>query len=252
MHYLRIFTTTVIGSALLASPLLASAAGLYGSVNAHVGSTTAGISLEARITNGRNRADQEIKRRVDALTELSTRISNMKHVPDSDKASLSASIQNQISDLASLQTKIDADTDLATLKTDIQSITKSYRIFLLVLPQSRITAAGDRIADVAASLATLAGKLQARISATTGDTTALSASLADMNAKVADATTQSAAAIAEVTPLAPDNGNATVQASNTAALKDARTKIEASMKDLIAARKDAGDIVKGLKELSKS
>ncbi len=99
-------------------------------------------------------------------------------------------------------------------------------------------------------MTTLSGKLQARITATTGDTSALSASLSDMNAKTGDASVQANAAISEVATLTPDNGDQSVAASNEAALKDARAKIEAGMKDLQAARQDAGMIVKGLKTLN--
>jgi hypothetical protein len=242
-HYAK--TLAFLASALLlVSPFVASAAVL----GTHA-STTNATAIQNRITNGKSRADQEIKRRIDALNALATRVSAMKHVSDADKSSLTASIQSQIATLTALQAKIDADTDIATLKADIQSITKSYRIFLLILPKARITAAGDRIADVAATLTTLAGKLQARISATTGDTSALTASLSDMNAKITDATAQASASITEVAPLVPDNGDTGVTASNAAALKDARSKIEAAIKDLVTARQDAGSIVKGLKAL---
>ncbi len=70
--------------------------------------------------------------------------------------------------------------------------------------------------------------------------------LADMNAKVAGANAQASAAVTEIANLQPDNGNATIMASNTAALKDARTKIQAAQQDLVAARQDSGSIVKAL------
>jgi hypothetical protein len=43
--------------------------------------------------------------------------------------------------------------------------------------------------------------------------------------------------------LKPDNGDTTIAASNTAALKDARTKIQSAQKDLKAAQKDIKDII---------
>ena len=76
-------------------------------------------------------------------------------------------------------------------------------------------------------------------------TTSVSA-LADMNAKIADANVQAQAAVTETASLQPDNGNATVMASNTATLKDARTKIQTAQQDLVKARQDAGVIVKAL------
>jgi hypothetical protein len=96
---------------------------------------------------------------------------------------------------------------------------------------------------------TLAGKLQTRISAAQSagnNVTVAQAALTDMNAKLTDANTQAQAAITEVSGLKPDNGDQTVMQSNTAALKDARTKIQTAQKDLVAARKDAGIIVKSV------
>jgi hypothetical protein len=68
-----------------------------------------------------------------------------------------------------------------------------------------------------------------------------------MTAKVTDANTQASAAVSEIANLEPDNGNTTIAASNTAALKDARSKIGVATKDLVAARADIATIVKGVK-----
>ena len=65
-----------------------------------------------------------------------------------------------------------------------------------------------------------------------------------MNAKIADANTQAKAAVSGISGLQPDNGDQTVMQSNTAALKAARVDIQTAQNDLVAARKDAGTIVK--------
>ena len=253
-------TLTALASlALVIAPVSALAAGIYGTADGTApkeGSSTAAMHTEAatdaKMTNGKSRADQEITRRIGALTELATRVNAMVHLSAADKGSLTTTINGQITTLNDLKTKIDADTDAATLKTDIQSITKGYRIFALILPQGRIVAAADKIVDVAGTMSALGAKLQTRIGAATGDTTALTASLTDMNAKIADAVSLASAAVSEVGPLVPDNGDATVAAANDKALKDARSKIEEGMKDLAAARKDAASIIKGLKGTEKT
>ena len=49
-------------------------------------------------------------------------------------------------------------------KTDIQSITKGYRIYLLILPlEARIAAASDRIVTITSLMTDLSAKLPARI-----------------------------------------------------------------------------------------
>jgi hypothetical protein len=239
--------------------------GISASASATVGGTGvgAGVSLKATalaklIATAQTRADTEITRRVNALNALNTRVNAMVKVSASDKASLSATIATQITAMNNLETQIAADAaanSTTSLKADIQSITKSYRIFALVIPQGAIEAAADRVLDIAGMFTTLSGQLQARITAAQNAGANMSTSvsaLADMTAKVTDAQTQANAAVTETASLQPDNGNATIMASNTAALKDAHTKIQAAQADLTAARADAGTIVKALLALKVS
>ena len=205
------------------------------------------------IAQAKARADQEITRRLNALTALTARVNDMQKLSADEKSGLAATIQSQIGEMNGLEAQIAADASssaTSSLKADIQSITKSYRIYMLVIPQGALDAAADRAMTIAGSMNTLAGKLQTRIASTSAETASSTASmqaaLADMNVKDTDAVTQAQAAVSEVTGLQPDNGNQTVMQSNTAALKDARAKIKAAQQDLVAARKDAGTIVKAL------
>jgi len=228
-----------------------------GSVNANASAGGVGVSaaVSARIATGKSHADQEIDRRVTALNDLNSKVQAMVKLSADEKASIGTAISSQISDLTTLKAKVDADTDITTLKADIKSITASYRIFVLVIPQGRIEVAVDKIATAATTLTTLSGKLQTRIAgaqAAGKDTASLTASLTDMNAKLADANVQASAAASEVANLTPDMGDKTKMQSNDQALKDARAKIQVSLKDLTAARQDAGAIVKGLKDLGVS
>lgn len=218
--------------------------------NVNVATTTA---AEKRIAAQKDRANKEIDNRVNALNALIDRINKMARISDSNKASLKSTIQTVIANLTNLKAKIAADTDEQTLKTDLQSITKEYRVYMLVVPEMQIMAAADRIKTSADMLATVANKLQARISQLPAgtDTTSLQSSLADMNAKIADAKSQADAAIAKVSALKPDQGDKTVFQSNNQALKDARSKIQAAQKDLVAAQKDAKTIVQKIKDILK-
>lgn len=209
----------------------------------------------AKIADFKSKADKEIERRIKALNELNTRIQAMKKVTATQKSNLASSIQSQISTLNTLKAKIDADTDLATLKTDVQSITKSYRIFALVIPQGAEIAAADRALTLADQMTTLGTKLQTRISGakTAGkDVTSLQKSLDDYNAKITDAKTQAQKAIDEISALTPDNGDKAKMEANTKAMKDAKAKIQAAQQDFVAARKDAKDITQGLKAFEKT
>ena len=208
----------------------------------------------ARMEKIRSAATKEIDRRIASLNELGTRIGEMKHETDADKAALTAIIDAQLAELATLKAKIVADTDLATLKTDAQSITKSYRIYMLVMPSTRIIAAADRVVNIVDEMMAIGTKLSTRITeaGTAGnDVTKLNAALTDFNAKLADAKTQATAAIAGISGLTPDNGDKTKMDANTAALKAAREKIKTATTDLKAARADIKTIVEGLKAFKK-
>ena len=213
-------------------------------------SSTRAAMLAQKITTAQQRADQEIARRITALNALITRINGMQKLSADEKTSLASSTQGQITLMNNLQAQIAADAaanSTTSLKADIQSITKAYRVYMLIIPQGNIEAAADRVLTVAATLTDLSTKLQARIASSTVNTSGAQAALTDMNAKIADANTQANAANSEVASLVPDNGVQTVMQSNTAALKDARSKIQAAQKDLIAAQKDASTIVKDLR-----
>ena len=72
--------------------------------------------------------------------------------------------------------------------------------------------------------------------------TAINKTIADIQAKVADAGTQSTSASSAVTVLVPDNGNAATVTSNTKALQSARAMIKTATADLKAARTDTDSI----------
>ncbi len=169
----------------------------------------------------------------------------MKNLSASKKTDLQTNLSNQMYTLSALQTKIDADTDIPTLKTDVKSITKNYRIYLLILPQARIAASADRINTIVGQMQTLAGKLETRITA--ANATALQSTHSDLESKLDDATAKANAAVTTTAGLAPDNGSATLVASNSEAVKAARAQIESATKDLVAARADIETIIQGLK-----
>jgi hypothetical protein len=197
-----------------------------------------------------SRADSEINQRVQSLNDLLSRIGLMKKISNDKKNNLTSSVQNEITELTALKAKIDADTSLPTAKTDYQSITKSYRIYLLVLPQTRLVAASDRVLTIVDAMNAVGVKIQLRISALTGtNVAAINQIFSDFTAKIADASAQANAAVSEVSGLLPDQGNTATMQANIAALKDARAKIKTATADLVSARKDMGTIVQDLREM---
>jgi len=213
------------------------------------------------ISNIDNRSTAEITARINSLNELLVRINAMAKISSSTKSTIASEIQTLSAELATLQSQIQATAsstptgsvgDLSSssqLRTEAQSITKDYRVYALVIPQTDILAAADRAQTLVTSFTTLAVKLQTRITTlqTAGhDVTALQASLSDLNAKVADAQTQATAAVTATQSLTPDNGNATIAANNATAVKAAQADIKIVDSDIKAATADAKSIVKGI------
>lgn len=216
--------------------------------------TTVTEKQQARITNIKTKAGEEIDRRITVLNALTGRFSEMKKLTDADKSQVSAYAQTTIADLAALKTKIESDTDLATLQTDRQSIAKSYRVFMLVVPQGRILAAADRILNTVDLMNTVVAKIETALTKAQNDgkdVATLEAALIDMKTKIADATTQATTAKSAVLSLVPDKGVQAQIDSNTAALKSARDMIKAAVADLVAARADVGSIRAGIKNTVK-
>ena len=204
----------------------------------------------AAISRGIDRGNKEIDRRVASLNDLTARVGTMVRLTADQKASISAQLQAQVTALTALKAKIDADSDTATLKTDVKSILDSYRIFALVIPQGHIVAASDRMGAIIDSMTTVGAKLQIRIAAAKAAgkvTTDADAAFADFSAKLADAKIQAQAAQSGVAALVPDQGDKASADANKAALVKARADIKVGTSDLKAARKDAEAILKTIK-----
>jgi hypothetical protein len=205
-------------------------------VYAQTPATRGAVRLEANVSRLKTRADAEITRRITALNGLITKINAMVRLTSDQKTTFGSGINGQISSLNTLKTKIDADTDIVTLRTDVQSIVTEYRIFVVYLPQVNIMSNADRILALVDEMNAISTKLQTRLGTTTNPL------MTDRAAKLADATTQANNAISAVVPLTPSGypGNKTTMIS-------ARTMLQTARQDLVTAEKDATQIRQALK-----
>ena len=213
-------------------------------------SAQSALRSQAVINRLKGRADAEITRRVTALNRILDKINAMKRLTADQKTTFTNGIQGQISSLTNLKTKIDADTDLSTLRTDVQSIVKSYRIFALYLPQVNIMSNADRALAIIAEMSTISTKLQTRIDAAKSagnDTTAMQSLMTDRASKLADATTQAQNALNTVVPLTPDG-----YPGNKTTLLSARTMLQTVRSDLKAAESDATTVRQDLHSMKKT
>src|SRR5205814_4632662 len=96
--------------------------------------------------------------------------------------------------LTTLESKIAGDTDAATLKTDCQAIFENYRVFALRAPQTYLVIAGDAESAITARLNDVVPKLSDAIdkaAAAGKNVDGAKTALADLQAKLSDAGTQS-------------------------------------------------------------
>ena len=229
-----VLLTFSLNLSLLSTPVLAQ-------TNA---TSSPGLNSGQRLATVKTRALSEIDKRLASLNAALGRILASTKLSAADKANFTSQIQTNITNLKTLHAKIEADTDLTTLKADAKSIFADFRIYAVFLPQTHLLAAADTMGMTADKLASLSAKLQTKIdqSKQAGkDVTALQNLLSDLNSKVADAKGLYTVVESEVAPLSPAG-----YPGNLPILQDARSKIKAGAADLKTAWQDAKQIREGL------
>jgi hypothetical protein len=198
------------------------------------------------------KSDTAITTRITSLNKVSAKIAAFKHLTSDQKTSLTATVQSSINDMTALKAKIDGETDLATLKADYASITKKYRVYMVVVPSTETIAATDNamanITTYQADLVTLNAKIAAHKTAGK-DVSVQEALSSSATAKLTDAQSQAQSLVSAITSLQVDNGDTTIQTANKTHLATAKTARAAMFADLSAARKDIASIRSGLKSL---
>jgi len=204
-------------------------------------------STQARVLNMQQHGQDMLTQRIMSLGSLINRIQGMNKISDTDKASIVNSLRLEVSNLINLKNTIASTTSTTTLKNDIDSITKSNRVYALVEPQANIMAAAGRVQGVVISLNIIYTKINSRLASSfVLSSSTITSALSDFTTKVSDATNQASSSIAEVSSLTPDNGNKTIAVSNKASLQDARSKIVTAQKDLNDAEKDVRNVVSAI------
>jgi len=204
-----------------------------------------GAAQATHLANLKTRGAAEIDRRLAALNTALTKLGASTKLGQSDKAALTAQVTAETTALTALKAKLAADTDLATARVDVQSIVTEYRVYVLMLPKARLVAATDHLVLVEGQLTDLQAKLKTKIDATTAagkDTTAMTASLTDLSAKIAATKVISDGFVAKLLALQPTDYNA-----DHTILETYRTSLVTARTDIKAARDDAVSIITALK-----
>ena len=183
--------------------------------------------------------------RLAKLTQLEGRVDRAKRLTDGHRATLHGINTNARTGLTALRTKIEGDSDAATLKSDCQSIVLDYRIFALRAPQENLVIAADAETAAVTKLQSVEPKLSdaiAKAEAAGKDVTAAKAAFADLEAKVNDASQHVTGLANTVIGYQPADYNA-----NHELLTPARTNVKTAVADLKAASADVRTIVTSLR-----
>ena len=121
--------------------------------------TGEGDTQQVRLEAAKNVATGAITRRVLALRDLITAAKAIIRLPDADRGALTTQLQDQINGLTTLNVKIQADGDPATVRTDASHIVTDYRVYVLTIPKVRAVVAADIELNAADRLTKLADRL---------------------------------------------------------------------------------------------
>ncbi len=246
-------TTLTALSALLVAPVSAIYGNSFGTSDTTNSSThqqttsTESTTDIQRLTNVRQRGENEITRRLNSLNELIARINATTKLTASDKATLIAEVNAQITGLSTIKTTINSDTSFTEAKGDAQKIISNYRVYAFIFPKVQLIVAADRQQVTETKLATLAINLQSTINTATvakKDTTSLQAQLNDMMAKNTTAQAISSKVETGVLALQPKD-----YTTDHTILKAYRDQLKTAHTDIMTAAFDAKSIVSALKDL---
>ena len=229
-----ISTLAVLSMLGAATPLTLAA----GSTAATQAATLAAVQTKGNI---------DITARTTSLTGLIAKVNAATKLSASQKSSLTAEMQTEVTSLTALKAKLDADTDVPTARADFQTIFSQHYIYAFYLPRVERIITADDEGSVVTTLTTLATSLQGYITQakTSGkDVTILQSKLSDLQTKTADANTQSQSVLASLVPL-----TAAGYPADKATVQGAATPLKTGRSDLETARTDAKTIVASLKKL---
>jgi hypothetical protein len=183
--------------------------------------------------------DCEIARRLTTLDTLTKLISDSQFATSEHKSALSSEVGSTRSGLASLKTRIDAETDLAAMKAEVRQIATDFRVYALVAPKVHLVLGADRVAaaeDKFGQIDTRLSDLIAKAEAAGKDVSDARAHLASMNVAVDKAVALAGPIPAAVLPLTPAQFNA-----GTAGpiLTDSRSRLAQARDQLKVAAQEA-------------
>ena len=238
----KLSAAALTGALLLVAPTAAMA-----STRATSARTPDAAGARRDVGTVKARAHEAISSRLQTLARLTSRVHDNRYLSDAHRAALTDLFAAQTRGLTALDAKIQADTDLETLKADVKSIVTDYRVYLLTVPKTHLVIGADTELAAAAKLDQVAARLQTKIDAAAAagkDVTAAQSHLDAMKAKVGEVRAAASGVPDSVLPLVPQD-----YPGNKPALEAAQTSLKTGRSSLQSARELARQVVTDLKAL---
>jgi len=189
-------------------------------------------------------ANARVQGRLATLHALSLAVSDSKYLTSDEKSALDNQINADLSGLTALSSKMAAETTAAAVRADEVTMVDSYRVYLLMAPQVRLTdalaaesAAATTLQKAYTTLNDLANKQSG------GPTATQKSELADLQSEVSAA--QGAIANQVSTEMAVQPGPDETAIHN--ALEPVKSAVKSAHQDLLKARSDAKELRASLK-----
>jgi hypothetical protein len=222
---LRWATGVLTSAALLSGG--ASAAGAAGAANSSATPPTL-PAVQAK-------AAAAITLRLNDLNAAVSRVNTAKHLAD-DAATLDGYLQRDLAPLQALGQKIAADTNVTTAQADAATIFTNFRVLALVLPATRLAASSDSVAH--GSVPNLsADSADAQAHVTAANQAALAPLIANLNDEISAATGATSGLAATVLADTPAQWN-----SDHSLLSSARASLAGAGHDVKVGRADVHQI----------
>jgi hypothetical protein len=157
----------IVRTSLVTTAVLATALGVAGPASAASAASAAkplDVAGPASAAKPLDVAKKAVTARIDlrlaALKKFSVTLSQAKQVQSGHRATLTALIKEQTTDLTTLRGKVGGETTGAAVKTDATAMIDDFRVFILTGPKVRLTAAIDTELVVAGKLGTKANPVK--------------------------------------------------------------------------------------------
>jgi len=163
-----------------------------------------------RLSRLKQRGDQEMGRRLDALNKAIAALNSASHLNAASRDKLNNELGNEVTNLTALRMKLQGETTAAAAAADVSNMFTEYRVYALMLPKARLVRTADAQIAVEQKLADIHTKLQKRISQSEAqgkDVTALTSQLDELESHITAAQDLSNTAETGLLPLQPTDYN---------------------------------------------